>query len=114
MQLVRSGRLRALAVTASRRFDGAPDVPTAEEAGMADFLFVNSYGFWGPKGLPKELVMRLNAAARDASASPELRQRLLNLGVTPIWETPEAFAGRALAEFQRNSHILQQAGIKPE
>ncbi len=114
MQLVRSGRLRALAVTASHRFDGAPDVPTAEEAGMPDFLFSNSYGFWGPSGLSRDLVMRFNAAAREASESPELRQRLLNLGVTPIWETPEAFAGHALAEFQRNSRILQQAGVKPE
>jgi len=114
MQLVRSGRLRALAVTASRRFDGAPDVPTAEEAGMPDFLFVNSYGFWGPKGLSKDLVIRLNAAAREASESPELRRRLLDLGVTPIWETPEAFAAHALAEFQSNSRILQQAGVKPE
>lgn len=114
MPLVRSGRLRALAVTASRRFDGAPDVPTVEEAGMPDFLFANSYGFWGPNGLPRDLVMRVNAAARDASASPDLRQRLLNLGVTPIWDTPEAFAGRALAEFQRSSRILQQAGVKPE
>lgn len=114
MQLVRSGRLRALAVTASHRFDGAPDVPTAEEAGMPDFLFANSYGFWGPKGLSKDLVMRVNAAAREASESPDLRQRLLNLGVTPIWETPEAFAGRALVEFQRSSRILQEAGVKPE
>lgn len=114
MPLVRSGRLRALAVTASRRFDGAPDVPTVEEAGMPDFLFANSYGFWGPNGLPRDLVMRVNAAARDASASPDLRQRLLNLGVTPIWDTPEAFAGRASAEFQRNGRILREAGVKPE
>jgi tripartite-type tricarboxylate transporter receptor subunit TctC len=114
MQLVRGGRLRALAVTAARRFDGAPDVPTVEEAGMPDFLFGNSYGFWGPKGLPKELVARTNAAAREASENPEIRQRLLDLGVTPIWETPEAFAGRALADLQNNGRILQQAGVKPE
>ena len=114
MQLVRGGRLRALAVTAPRRFDGAPDVPTTEEAGMPDFLFANSYGFWGPNGLSKDLVTRVNAAAREASETPDLRQRLLGLGVTPIWETPEAFAGRALAEFQNNSRILQQAGVKPE
>jgi tripartite-type tricarboxylate transporter receptor subunit TctC len=114
MQLVRSGRLRALAVTAARRFDGAPDVPTAEEAGMPDFLFVNSYGFWGPKGLSKEFVARLNAAAREASDNAEIRQRLQDLGVTSVWETPEAFAGHALADLQTNGRILQQAGVKPE
>jgi len=114
MQLVRSGRLRALAVTATSRFGGAPDVPTVEEAGMPDFLFMNSYGVWGPKGLSKELVVRFNAAAKEAAESPELRQRLLDLGVTPVWETPEAFAGHALADLQRNGRILQQAGVKPE
>jgi tripartite-type tricarboxylate transporter receptor subunit TctC len=114
LQLVRGGRLRALAVTATRRFEGAPDVPTVEEAGMPDFLFGNSYGFWGPKGLSKELVARTNAAAREASENPEIRQRLLDLGVTPIWETPEAFASRALADLQSNGRILQQAGVKPE
>ncbi len=114
MQLVRGGRLRALAVTTTRRFDGAPDVPTVEEAGMPDFLFLNSYGFWGPKDLSKELVTRFNSAARDASESPEIRQRLLDLGVTSIWETPEAFAGRASADLKNNGRLLQQAGVKPE
>lgn len=114
MQLVRGGKLRALAVTASRRFEGAPEVPTAEEAGMPDFLFQGSYGFWGPKGLPKDVVMRINSAMRQASENSDLRRRLLDLGVSAMWETPEAFAGHALADFQRNGRILQQAGIKPE
>ncbi len=114
MQLVRVGRLRALAVAAPRRIAGAPDVRTAEEAGMADFLFANSYGFWGPKGLAKDLVMRINAAAREASESPDLRQRLLDLGVTSIWETPEAFSRYASKELERNRRILEKAGVKPE
>ena len=114
MQLVRVGRLRALAVAAPRRIAGAPDVPTTEEAGMADFLFANSYGFWGPKGLAKDLLMRINAAAREASESPDLRQRLLDLGVTSIWETPEAFSRYASKELERNRRILEKAGVKPE
>lgn len=114
MQLVRSGRLRALAVTDTHRFGGAPDVPTVVEAGMPEFLFMNSYGLWGPKGLSRDLVSRINAAAKMVSESPEIRQRLLDLGVTPVWETPEAFAGHALADFQRNGRILQEAGVKPE
>ncbi|MBI2316371.1 MAG: tripartite tricarboxylate transporter substrate binding protein [Betaproteobacteria bacterium] len=114
LQLVRGGKLRALAVTASRRFEGAPEVPTSEEAGMPDFLFQVSYGFWGPKGLPRDAVMRINSAMRQASEIPDLRRRLLDLGVSAMWETPEAFAAHALADFQRNSRILQQAGVKPE
>ncbi len=114
IQLVRSGKLRALAVTASRRFEGAPEMPTAKEAGMADFLFLNSYGFWGPKGLPRDIVMRINATMRQASESAELRRRLLDLGVSAIWEAPEVFAAHLSEEFQRNSRILQRAGVKPE
>jgi tripartite-type tricarboxylate transporter receptor subunit TctC len=114
MQLVRGGKLRALAVTASRRFEGAPEVPTTAEAGMPDFLFNASYGFWGPKGLPKDVVIRINAAMRQASEYPDLRRRLLDLGVSAIWETPEAFAANALADLQNNGRILQQAGVKPE
>ena len=114
MQLVRSGKLRALAVTAPKRFEGIPDVPTTEEAGMKDFIFMNSYGFWGPKALLEDQVARINAAMRLASESPDIRRRLLDLGVSAIWETPEAFASHALTEFQANSRIFQQAGVKPE
>lgn len=114
LQLVRSGRLRALAITAPRRFEGAPEVPTSEEAGMPDFLFQVSYGFWGPKGLAKDAITRINSVMRQASEMPDLRRRLLDLGVSAMWETPEAFAGQALSEFQRNSRILQQAGVKPQ
>ena len=114
IQLVRSGKLRALAITAPRRFEGAPETPTAEEAGMPDFLFLNSYGFWGPRRLPKDIVMRISATMRQASESSDLRRRLLDLGVSAMWETPEVFAGHLSEEFQRNNRILQQAGVKPE
>ncbi|MBI2961434.1 MAG: tripartite tricarboxylate transporter substrate binding protein [Betaproteobacteria bacterium] len=114
MPLVRGGRLRALAVTAPNRFEGLPEVPTTEEAGMKDFVFMNSYGLWGPKGLPDEQVARINGVMRQASESSDIRRRLLDLGVTAIWETPQAFAKHALAEYQTNSRIYQQAGVKPE
>ena len=114
MQLVRGGKLRALAVTAPKRFEGIPDVPTTEESGMKDFIFLNSYGFWGPKGLSEEFVMRINGVMRQASESPDIRRRLLDLGVSAVWETPEAFASHAQSEFLTNSRIFQQAGVKPE
>ncbi len=114
MPLVRGGRLRALAVTAPKRFEGLPDVPTTEEAGMKDFIFMNSYGFWGPKGLPEEVVTRISGVMKQAAETPDIRRRLLDLGVSAIWESPAAFANHALAEFQTNSRIYQQAGVKPE
>ena len=67
-----------------------------------------------PDGRTLLFTADVHSMAREASESPDLRQRLVGLGVTPIWETPEAFAGHALAEFQDNSRILQQAGVKPE
>ena len=114
MQLLRAGKLRALAVTAARRFELMPELPTTEEAGLPDFVFTTSYGFWGPKGLPAEVVARINATMRQASESSDIRPRLIDLGLSPIWETPEAFSQHALAEFQSDSRILQKAGVKPE
>jgi tripartite-type tricarboxylate transporter receptor subunit TctC len=114
MQLVRAGKLRALAVTTPKRFEGVPEVPTVAEAGMPDFVFTNSYGFWGPRGLPRDVMTRINATMRQVSESPEIRGRLLDLGVAAIWETPEAFSGHASTEFQVKSRILLQAGVKPE
>jgi tripartite-type tricarboxylate transporter receptor subunit TctC len=114
IQLVRSGRLRALAVTAPRRFEGAPEVPTAEEAGMPDFLFLNSYGYWGPKALSKDVVVRVNAIMRQASESPDLRRRLLELGASAKWEAPEVLAFHLSEELQRYARILKQAGVEPE
>jgi tripartite-type tricarboxylate transporter receptor subunit TctC len=114
MPLVRSGRLKALAMTSDKRFANAAEVPTMAEAGLPDFVLVNSYGMWGPKGLPKELKERLSQAMRKASQVPELKQMLLTLGANATWQGPDEFSKHIQSEFARDQVILKRAGVEPE
>ena len=77
---VRNGNIRAFAVTAKTRLTSAPDIPTVDEAGMPGFYIAVWHALWVPKGTPKDIVMRLNAAVREALADPAVRQRLVELG----------------------------------
>lgn len=114
MPLVRAGKLRALAITASQRFEGTPGVPTAAEAGMPGFEVITSFGFWSPKGLGDEQLRRLSDALRKAASDPELKKQLLDLGVVAHWESPQAFEEHIQTEFARAREIFERAGIKPE
>lgn len=114
MPLVRAGRLRALAVTSQERFEGAQDVPTADEAGLADFNFVNSYAFWAPKGISRDVLIRVSAAIRKVTENKQLRQRLLDLGVSINFEPPEVFARQVAEESQRTLHIVKRIGLQPQ
>lgn len=114
MQLVRSGKLKALAMTSPKRFESAMEVPTTAEAGMPDFIILNSYGFWGPKGMPKETLDRLSATFRQASQAPELSERLLKIGASATWTSPNDFSKHIQNEFHTSSAIFKSAGVKPE
>jgi 4-hydroxy-3-polyprenylbenzoate decarboxylase len=114
MSLVRAGRLRALAVTSPERFEAAAEVPSAEESGLPGFHILNSYGFWGPRELPREVLARLSGLLQKAQENQELRQRLLGLGVSPMWETPDSFGRYMVDELQRTTELVNRIGLKPE
>jgi tripartite-type tricarboxylate transporter receptor subunit TctC len=114
MPLVQAGKLRALAITAPQRFEGAPDVPTTAESGMPGFELFNSYGFWGPMGLRNDQITRLSDALRKAANDPELKKRLLDQGVSAHWESPQAFQKHIQTEFALYRAIFEKAGVKPE
>ena len=78
---VRAGNIRAYAVTDDKRVASAPEVPTADEAGMPGFHMTLWSGLWVPKGTPKEIVARLNAATVEALSDPAVRKQLENLGL---------------------------------
>jgi tripartite-type tricarboxylate transporter receptor subunit TctC len=114
---VRNGNIHAYAVTGKTRLTSAPDIPTVDEAGMPGFYISVWHGLWLPKGTPKNIVMRLNAAVREALADPVVRQRLVELGqdLPPVdQQSPEALYAYHKAEIEKWHPIIKAAGIKVE
>jgi tripartite-type tricarboxylate transporter receptor subunit TctC len=115
LPLVRSGQIRAYAITAKTRAAAAPDIPTVDEAGLPG-LYVSVWnGIWAPKGTPKAAIAKLNAAAVQALANPELRRRVTDLALEmPAADqlTPEALGALQKAEIDKWWPIIKAAGIK--
>jgi tripartite-type tricarboxylate transporter receptor subunit TctC len=117
MQQIRTGSIRAYAVTDRKRLSAAPDIPTVDEAGLPGFYMTLWNGLWAPKGTPKEAVNRLNAAVVEALADPAVKQRLVDLGLEiPERDqlTPEALGAWHKAEAGKWWPIIKAANIKPE
>jgi tripartite-type tricarboxylate transporter receptor subunit TctC len=95
---IRSGDLRALAVTTRERSPLAPEVPTLHELGYTGYEALDLLALFGPAGTPMPILRRLNAACAAAVAVPEVREKLDALGVVPMVQPPEAFAAHAVAE----------------
>jgi tripartite-type tricarboxylate transporter receptor subunit TctC len=114
---VRAGNVKAFAVTSAAHLKAAPEIPTVDEAGVPGFNISVWHGIWLPKGTPKEIVAKINAAAVTALADPRVRARLAELGQDippPDQQTPEV-----LGEFQKNEAkkwwpIVKAANIKAE
>jgi len=112
---VRAGKLRAYAVTADARLTGAPEIPTVDEAGVPG-LYVSAWSaLFAPKGTPKEIVAKLNAAVVDALRDPEIKQRFTEMGqeLPPrAQQTPEALAALQAAEIAKWWPIIKAAHIE--
>jgi len=114
---VRGGKIKAYAVTAKTRLSAAPEIPTVDEAGLTGLYVSVWFGIWAPKGTPRDIVAKLNAAMVSALADPAVRQRLSDLGqeITPRdQQTPEALAAFHKAEAEKWWPLVKAAGIKPE
>ena len=112
---VRAGKMRAYAVTAKARLASAPEIPTVDEAGLPGFYMSVWNALWVPKGTPKEIVARLNAAVMQALADPAVRKHLdeLGLDVPPLnQQTPEALRAFHKAEIEKWWPIIKAANIK--
>ena len=117
MQQIRSGSIRAYAITDRKRLAVAPDIPTVDEAGLPGFYMTLWNGLWVPKGTPKGAITKLNAAVVEALADPAVKQRLVDLGLEiPERDqlTPEALAAWHKAEAAKWWPIIKAANIKPE
>lgn len=112
--LVRSGKLRALAVTSSARSEALPDVPTMAELGFAGYEFNTWVGVAVPKGTPKEVVDRLRDGMVAALAASEVQATLRDQGAVPAGTTAEQFRQFVHDEVAKSDRIVSQAGIQPE
>jgi tripartite-type tricarboxylate transporter receptor subunit TctC len=110
---VAAGRLRALAVTSSKRSAAAPNVPTMMESGYPDFKAVVWQGFSAPVGTPRTIVDRLNASAREALQAPEVVKRFKELGAERVGSTPEEVSKLVAREIDVWSDVVRRSGVKP-
>lgn len=111
---MKSGRMRALAVSGARRSAAAPDVPTVAESGVAGYAFDVWYGMLFPAGTPRAIVQKTNAGINRALKSPALAQRFASVGVEPAGTTPEEFAKMIRAEIAKWRKVVQAANIRVE
>jgi tripartite-type tricarboxylate transporter receptor subunit TctC len=114
---VRAGKIKAYAVTAKTRLSAAPEIPTVDEAGLPGLYVSVWFGIWAPKGTPRDVVAKLNAAMVSALADPAVRQRLADLGqeITPReQQSPEALVAFHKSETEKWWPLVKAAGIKPE
>jgi len=112
---LRSGKIRAYAITARTRSPAAPDIPTVDEAGLPGFHMGIWYGTWVRRGTPKEAVARLNGAIIESLADATARKRLADLGLEIVpraQQTQEALAAHQKAEIEKWWPMIKAAGIK--
>ena len=112
LPLVRSGRLRALAVSSAQRNPAAPEIPTVAESGLPGYDTFDWQGVVGPRGMPRPVVERLNSEFAKIMQSKEVADRLLADGVVPSPGTPEEFGAFIAKEIDVVRGIVTQAGIK--
>ena len=103
----KTGQIKPLAVTSAQRSPLAPDVPTVVESGHAKLVLDNFFGISGPAKMPADLVARINAATNEVLAQPDIKKRLLELGVTTTPGTPAQFT-----TFVRNQVNALQPVVK--
>ena len=112
--MVQQGRLRALAFTALKRSPQLPDVPTVDELGIKGYEASGWYGIHGPRGMPRDIVGKINDAARQVVRMQDVVERYAMLNLEPVSMSPEDFAKFIKTDIQKYADIVKQAGITPQ
>jgi tripartite-type tricarboxylate transporter receptor subunit TctC len=111
---IQGGRLIALAVAAPQRLAALPDVPTFKELGLEPVNRMAYYGIVGPKGMPRDIVDKINAATRKALEDPAVRKRIEDTGSVVLGNTPEQFAQQMKDELAVYKKVVETANLKLE
>jgi tripartite-type tricarboxylate transporter receptor subunit TctC len=109
---VKAGKLKAVAVTSSKRSPALPDVPTIAESGVPKFEATAWFGALAPRGTPKEIVTKLNKEMARILQTSEVKERLLAQGAEPIGNSPEQFAAHIKAEIAKWERVVKESGAK--
>lgn len=112
LPFIKSGQLKALAVTTEKRLPALPNVPTVMEAGFPSFQVTNWHGLIGPKGLPPEVVKKLNQAINESLKAPGMDTHMASDGLTAVGGTPEEFGALLKSEIERWGALVKVKGIK--
>lgn len=111
---IRSGKLRALAVTTGRRATALPDVPTLEEAGVPGISIGTWFGVLAPAATPRDIVARLNAEMVKVIQSPEFRKRMEEIGAEPVGNSAEQMAAQIRSETEKFAKLVKEARVTVE
>ena len=112
LPFIQSGRLVAIVVAAPQRLAQLPNVPTFKEVGLEPVNRMAYYGIYGPKGLPKEIVDKVNAGVRKALEDPAVKKRIEETGSVIIANTPEQFAAQIKAEYEVYKKVVESAHLR--
>jgi tripartite-type tricarboxylate transporter receptor subunit TctC len=110
MPFVKAGKLRAIAVTSARRSPMLPEVPTVSETGLPGFEVSSWFGLFGPAGLPKDIVAKVNADVANAVVAADTKERLAALGAEPMNRSPEEFGRFVREEIAKWSKVVKASG----
>src|SRR5690606_9168240 len=114
INLVKAGKLRALAVTESHRVDVIPDVPTMTELNYPDVNLKTWYGLWGPANLPREIVDRIYADISAVLGQDDIKRRLGDVIAEPMGDSPDKFSAFCQSESERYAAIVAAAHLHPQ
>jgi tripartite-type tricarboxylate transporter receptor subunit TctC len=112
LPFVKSGKLKALAVSTPKRLPALPNIPTASESGYPSYQVTNWHGLIGPKGIPKEIQMKLNKVVNQALNEKEIDVDLASDGLAAAGDTPEAFQALLISETARWASLAKKRDLK--
>jgi tripartite-type tricarboxylate transporter receptor subunit TctC len=114
LPLVKSGDVRAVAVTSANRSPAAPGIPTIAESGLPGFEATSWFALLAPAGMPRDMQARINQETVKVLAMPDVKEKLAGLGLEVAPGTPEALAALMQSETAKWAKVVKESGVKPD